>query len=331
MRKHFPAYYRIDKEKLLDDFDKIIFMFDASSLLDVFSLNSQSANEIIKVIEEYKNQIKIPYQSAKEYNKNIHKVLNDQLNNIQNAEKQFCKFNDFLNEKRHHPYITESTSNILKQLQQQIKQDFEIQKKYIHDQLIFGQLMNKMADILDDRVLDSLSEEELSRIEIEGKKRYDENTPPGYKDKDKTENKFGDLIIWKEILQYAKNNDNHIILITNDIKDDWIIRELGTIISPLYELLEEFFKESNRFNNIFHIYTLDQFLYFISKKNESIISNATIDNVRNVVIDSNNTSYTISKDNKSEPEIELTNTSDLEGSEHKKSFIEENDELKESK
>ncbi len=46
---------------------------------------------------------------------------------------------------------------------------------------------------------------------------------PGYKDAQKTENSNGDLIIWREILDYCKSkNARKAILITNDCKSDWV-------------------------------------------------------------------------------------------------------------
>ena len=44
------------------------------------------------------------------------------------------------------------------------------------------------------------TEEEIWDIEQEGALRYEQCIPPGYSDKDKDINKYGDLIIWKELL-----------------------------------------------------------------------------------------------------------------------------------
>ncbi len=78
--------------------------------------------------------------------------------------------------------------------------------------------------------------------------------PPGYKDALTKSGirQYGDLIIWKEILRFAKEHNTDIIFISNDVKADWIIvdesdkckkqekplkEELG---NPIRELLAEF-------------------------------------------------------------------------------------------
>jgi len=57
----------------------------------------------------------------------------------------------------------------------------------------------------------------------EGSFRYTNSTPPGYKDKnDKVGfQMYGDLILWKQIIHYAKEQKKPIIFVTNDNKDDW--------------------------------------------------------------------------------------------------------------
>lgn len=57
----------------------------------------------------------------------------------------------------------------------------------------------------------------------EGEKRYKQQTPPGFMDA-KTKDgirKYSDLILWKEIQKYAKNQQKSIIFVTDDVKADW--------------------------------------------------------------------------------------------------------------
>lgn len=55
------------------------------------------------------------------------------------------------------------------------------------------------------------------------KKRYKDQVPPGFmdgKNKDGVR-KYSDLIIWKEILNYARNQEKDIVFVTDDVKADW--------------------------------------------------------------------------------------------------------------
>jgi len=53
--------------------------------------------------------------------------------------------------------------------------------------------------------------------------RYSHLVPPGFEDIKKPDNKYGDLIIWKEILNYCKNNNvTKAVWITRDGKPDMV-------------------------------------------------------------------------------------------------------------
>lgn len=286
MRKKFPAYYRTNRDRLIEKFEDFVFVYDASSLLDVFRLNQESTEEVINVIKHYAAQIIVPFQAAKEYNCNIHRVLKEQLQNINSAEKTLESFTRALRAKRQQPYISSATTALLEKLQKRIKLDFKGQRDYVERQLIHGDLINKMADLLDEKVLNPFSNDEIEEIKNEGKTRYAANIPPGYKDEKKDDNQYGDLIIWKEILRFAKEKRKCILYVTNDAKEDWVIKEEGKTIGPRYDLIEEFYNEVGDSTLIFHVYTLDRFLDFIREKNNTIVSETTIDNVREIVRES---------------------------------------------
>lgn len=55
------------------------------------------------------------------------------------------------------------------------------------------------------------------------KSRYYKEIPPGFKD-GKTKDgidKYNDLILWKEVLKYCRENDKNLIFVTDDVKPDW--------------------------------------------------------------------------------------------------------------
>ncbi|EKG0035361.1 hypothetical protein O1D86_003413, partial [Vibrio cholerae] len=59
----------------------------------------------------------------------------------------------------------------------------------------------------------------------EGDARFEHRLPPGFKDGGKGENRFGDLIIWYEILSKSKelkNDFEHVVFLSNDEKSDWV-------------------------------------------------------------------------------------------------------------
>lgn len=113
-------------------------------------------------------------------------------------------------------------------------------------------------------------QEDLSLLYKEGEARYQNNIPPGYKDANKDEEtfffngleykaKFGDLIVFKQIIEFSKDsNIENIIFISDDSKEDWlnIIQSEGKkTLGARYELKQEIFNEADIKNfNIFGIY-----------------------------------------------------------------------------
>ena len=76
--------------------------------------------------------------------------------------------------------------------------------------------------------------------------------------------KYGDLIIWKEILRYSSVQKKTIILICNDKKEDWFNADKKSELeSPRHELLKEF---NDCVGSQIWIFTLVQFIDLLREK-----------------------------------------------------------------
>ena len=94
-------------------------------------------------------------------------------------------------------------------------------------------------EVLSDRILDD-SNIDYDKISEEFKRRSDLNIPPGFEDKSKKQNQAGDLIIWKEILNFAKDKRKHVIFVSGDNKPDWWHKSNKESLYPRFELVDEF-------------------------------------------------------------------------------------------
>src|SRR5690606_16321439 len=82
--------------------------------------------------------------------------------------------------------------------------------------------------------------------------------PPGYKDKKNKENafklygaqrintKYSDFIIWHEIIEKAKREKKPIVFITDEKKDDWVLKVNGYVLSARPELINELMIKANQ-------------------------------------------------------------------------------------
>lgn len=124
------------------------------------------------------------------------------------------------------------------------------------------------------KVSEPYSKTVLESIYEEGEKRYQKKFPPGYEDektkKDRTKeyddviykDKFGDLVVWKQIIDKAKEDQKTIVFVTDDVKEDWWEIQKGRTIGPRIELLNEFKKEANV---DFYMYKTDSFMSYIKE------------------------------------------------------------------
>ncbi len=73
------------------------------------------------------------------------------------------------------------------------------------------------------KIMSPPSQEDIYRWCEEGEKRYKTETPPGFKDAKNKDGvrKYSDLILWQEILRYARNQAVNVVFITDDVKADW--------------------------------------------------------------------------------------------------------------
>lgn len=93
----------------------------------------------------------------------------------------------------------------------------------------------EIIEFVNEFVLDSDLSEIFKELSTVGKFRYSHRVPPGFQDRSKSENKYGDLVIWEEILRNSigdgiDDEEYACIFVSQDQKTDWIS------LSPLIEV-----------------------------------------------------------------------------------------------
>lgn len=253
-----------------DDFQKNwdyspLIIIDTNGFLNLYRYTPETTEHILKVLNSIpKEQFWIPAQVIKEYTENHSRVIRREHSKYKEVTreverimlitendiaKQFIKFNKFkfplvkeLGEKINTAItsIKEEAQKYTEEIKQEVKRNEQMLKE------------DKVKDFVDELLSTScigktFNLSEMLEIFSEGEKRYKYKIPPGYMDeeKDKTDNtkrkKFGDLLLWKEVLQQAKKCQSPIIFITMDEKEDWwVLDKDGSPVRPRDELINEF-------------------------------------------------------------------------------------------
>lgn len=252
-----------DEEK--DLWENAIIVFDTSALGDSYSLSFSAQQHFAEILKYLKDRIWIPAQVRLEFEihhtKFLHSAIiecysaEDKLNSLwQKYSDELSKFMSSLSGEETHPYFEEKAlerfkeavkrhNEIYVEIQSIIKDQFtdrrkEIQKAAIEDKIYeIYKLFEKGVEF---------SVTDLIEIAKEGEQRYKKSIPPGYMDSKEKHGiqKFGDLILWKEIIRYARLNSKDIILISDDVKEDWNVDQDDPAKGPRTELIDEFQKET---------------------------------------------------------------------------------------
>ncbi len=289
MKDKFSEYYKINDDEIQKHWEKDIFCFDANVLLNLYRYTPKTRTAFFELLEQIQDRIWITYQAAFEYQKNRLIVINAQKEAYSEIRDTLIKkkgeIEAKLNSFKKHPYL--QTSELKKQIDsafQSISKDLNNLEQKHPDYLIKDPVWDRLTGLLKGKVGDDFSKDDLEKIYKDGKKRYDEKVPPGFmdaKDKQNEGNRslYGDIIVWKQVMAKAKEIDSSIILITDDLKEDWWYKFKGKTISPRIELIKEFREETNKRVNI---YQADRFLEMANKNLSQQTTKEAIQEVRDV-------------------------------------------------
>jgi hypothetical protein len=270
MKDKYPGWYPKSATEAAALWDTAIFVPDANVLLHCLRHPAPVREELLRLFDALKESLWIPYQVGLEFHRNR---LDVELG-AQDAYEALMRDQDTVLEKarerlrqlRAHPTI--SVAKELAALDM-FAGDFRgrmLAAQTAHPVQEIADAVARLTQLLNGRIGEKWKPEQLAAVKREGEDRYSKKTPPGYKDakKDSGEfDKFGDLIIWKDMIAKAKSDKRAVIFISDDAKEDWWWIHKGRKLGPRPELIEEFRAESEQ---DFHIYEFGQFLRFAAER-----------------------------------------------------------------
>ncbi|MGE6625820.1 PIN-like domain-containing protein [Bacillus pumilus] len=288
MKQQFREFYfdKDDKEIWEDS----IIVLDTNVLLNLYRYTKETSDQILNLLQKYKDNLWMPHQVALEYHYNRKSVIVEQSGSY----KKVCDaFNAIPNEirnslnqdlsifkKRHKDDVDSFIENIKNVTDEQIKKLKERNEKEL-DLTKEDTIKNKITNLYLHKVGNPYDESKMEKLEKEAEDRFKKNIPPGYKDFDKKkdikfhngvviQNKFGDLILWKQLLDFATEKKANIIFLTDEQKEDWWYDIKNKIIGPRIELLNEFTFVTNK---EFHMFSSIGFVErHLNDVNETAVS-----------------------------------------------------------
>lgn len=242
MKDLFPGYCKPSEDEIKKIWDEAIFYFDANVLLNLYRYSEDTQEAILNLINKLKNRVCLPHQAGLEYHRNRYETIIGLSDDYKEFIKQVEAINTTLASTKRHPFLSEKVN---KSLEKGLKQAKEEAKENIDKYSNFMKgdpLYQKLSGIFnEDTITKQYEQKRLEVIYKEGEERYKKVIPPGFRDAKKPDNsKYGDLVLWNQIIDHAKTTKKPVIFITDDGKKDWWwIAKGDRTIGPRQELVEE--------------------------------------------------------------------------------------------
>lgn len=275
--KEFIEPNQREKQKL---WEQAVFVFDTNVLLNLYRYSAKTRNSLLAAFESFKDRVWIPYQVAYEYMRKRCEVIYETVQRYEQFTKELESFSGKATETLRLTSGDEEISELKRYLYKWLASNKE--RNLLVVNVEEDEILAKILQIFDGKVGEVLTDTEIQKIKEEGKKRYAEKTPPGYKDDKKKKdaeddnNAYGDLIIWKQIIEYAKKNGVGIVYVTHDQKEDWWNIVKGKTIGPRIELRKEFIEATQQ---EFHMYSMNSFISTYNRMNENLLDKSVVEEV----------------------------------------------------
>lgn len=286
MRKQFVEYYDLSEKQIKHIWENSLIILDTNVLLNLYRYNDDARNEFLKVLEAYNDRLWIPYQVGLEFHSRRKEIIRKHsaayIEFGDELSEQLLKIFDTVSSKySRHPYI--DFIGIKKKVQRSaetIKRSLAKHSEEHPDLLKNDPVLETITRLFDGRTGEDFTDKMLEDLYEDGEKRYSSKVPPGYCDEKNKKGQdkrsiYGDLIVWKQIIQYCKEQKKPIIFLTDDHKSDWW-EKVGGKHSPRKELIKEFV--NNTGCNIL-MYDSQRFLEYAKTNTDFKVSNKTIKEV----------------------------------------------------
>lgn len=293
MKDVYGEYSTYSDEEMAEIWKQSVVVVDTNVILDFYCFGQQTLTDYYKVLNAIKDSgnLWMPHQVGYEFYENREGIISRQkaqyeriISYIDEAKE---KISGLSNNTINHAQldfadIARQYDAKVRTIKSKMQRAERSHPDYIKDDAIVKELEQIYStDIIGPR----FSTEELEALSKEGEIRYSKQIPPGYKDakKDekpgsKIERKYGDLIIWKQIIDEAKKRSKPVIFVTNDSKEDWVRyssdkKRLGPKTALRRELLDEAGVD-------FFLLSSDDFLTEAHKRLNLSVEDASVEEVK---------------------------------------------------
>ncbi len=289
MRNRFPGHFaKNNVVDLSDVWDGSLLVFDTSILHNLYRYSDDTREEFLKILEELKEFAWLPNRVAEEFLTGRNGVIEEELSRYDSLLRDLKRTQSDLKSRYRHPFVSEDLRDKSEGVFNDLVSELEENKTNFAQKLGGDYVRDRVANVFDGKVGYEYDHDTLLDIFKKGEDRYKERTPPGFKDANKSgtsdakkdlARKFGDLIIWLQTIDYARDNADSVIFVTDDNKEDWWEFAKDKKLGPHPGLIQEFKELAGA--DLFMCKS-DEFLELAREKLDETLPASMVDEVREV-------------------------------------------------
>lgn len=244
MYKTFFHYYPLGDEEVKDVWAHAHIILDANVLLDLYRWSEASRDSFLNTLVSLDTRLWIPHQVAQEFHQNRIRSIIGQAKLYTPAISNLRGRLHDLDKPRSHPFLSEELRGKFESIVKEVIDEHEGSKKALLQTKENDKILESLTKLYEGRVGSSYGTDDLKKMYVEAEKRFKLRIPPGFKDiKKDIPYRYGDYILWRQILDFAKSKNKPVIFVTQDDKSDWWVKDDdGSIISCRPELRLEMFE-----------------------------------------------------------------------------------------
>lgn len=292
MRSAFAGYFRPTQEEFTQLWKDCFFVFDTSVLLNIYEYSQPTREALTNIMLHIKERSWLPYHVGTEFLSNRIEVISNQVKTYESSKSMLDNVVTKLEASKGHPFVPDNVLANLKRAIDQTKTEFERSKIELEKRYTTDSYLDTLAIVFEGRAGVPYPEAKMAELDEEGKRRYERQTPPGYKDKTKVKkneldpqivnqnNRFGDYIIWEQMIEEAKNKSKPLIFVTDDETDDCWATHQKRLIGPRPEMIEEF---ASRTSQRFYMYNSPAFMAYAKVHFKLDVEKEAIEEAQSVI------------------------------------------------
>ncbi len=241
MREEFLVYRSVDKAKLKKLWSTSIFSFDANTLLNLYESEAETTEQFLSILEDLKDRVWLAHQAGREFYETRRAVIARGRKVLSQLEEVSKTSPNFLR------------SSAAKKIGRILKGEAEHLQNFLDKDPIESRLNTLFKGKLGKPYAD------LHQKYVEAEQRYKLKIPPGFRDEAKEDyRKYGDAILWFQLLDHAAERKTNIVFVTAESKTDWWLNgEQKKRLGPRPELAQEMRARSGM---EFHMYSPTEFV-----------------------------------------------------------------------